>query len=218
VVVTVIAYVVALELTGKRGIFEIAIRFAFSGFAAMAPIMIGALFWKRSTKWGALASTIFVAASLVGFAMLQGKPAAPPTPPAAKPATIAVAQTNALLGQTNLSTNAVTNATAAAVVPPGTNAPTKPVIAAAAPAVKPKVDVIWQVGDKIILSRVPTTGDVRFWNSTGTPTGGFMTVVPMVFGSALCMILFSLLTKPPGRATIEKYFTKTQSTGGADGQ
>jgi hypothetical protein len=33
-----------------------------------------------------------------------------------------------------------------------------------------------------------------------------MTVVPMVFGSALCMIIFSLLTRPPSRATMEKYF------------
>jgi len=80
--------------------------------------------------------------------------------------------------------------------------------AGAAP-VKPKVDVVWQLGDEIILSRVPTTGDVRFWNSAGTPTGGYMTVVPMVIGSALCMIIFSLLTRPPGRETIEKYFPKT---------
>src|SRR5205823_4557419 len=42
-----------------------------SGFAAMAPIMIAALFWKRSTKWGALASTLFVAAAVTGFAVLQ---------------------------------------------------------------------------------------------------------------------------------------------------
>ena len=57
-------------------------------------------------------------------------------------------------------------------------------------AAKPKVDVIWKVGDTIILSRAPPTGDVRFWNAAGTPTGGYMTVVPMVFGSALCMIIF----------------------------
>jgi SSS family solute:Na+ symporter len=48
-VVTVIAYVIALYLKEKQGIFEIAIRFAFSGFAAMAPVMVAALFWKRST-------------------------------------------------------------------------------------------------------------------------------------------------------------------------
>ena len=46
-------------------------RFAFSGFAAMAPVMVAALFWKRSTKWGALASTLLVAAWLIYFAVLQ---------------------------------------------------------------------------------------------------------------------------------------------------
>jgi Na+/proline symporter len=57
VVVTVIAYVVALALKEKQGIFEIAVRYAFSGFAAMAPVMVAALFWRRSTQWGALAAT-----------------------------------------------------------------------------------------------------------------------------------------------------------------
>ena len=55
--VTLIAYFVALALKEKQGIFEIAIRYAFSGFAAMSPVMVAALFWKRSTKWGALAAT-----------------------------------------------------------------------------------------------------------------------------------------------------------------
>ena len=90
VVVTVIAYLIALNLKAKQGIFEIAIRFAFSGFAAMAPVMIAALFWKRSTKYGALASTLFIAATLTLFACLQGKPVVP-TPPA-KPAGAAKAK------------------------------------------------------------------------------------------------------------------------------
>jgi hypothetical protein len=38
-----------------------------------------------------------------------------------------------------------------------------------------------------------------------------MTVVPMVFGSALCMIAGSLLTRPPSQATIDKYFPKQMS-------
>lgn len=62
VVLTVVAYLIALVI--KQGIFEIAVRFAFSGFAALAPIMIAALFWKRSTKWGALAAAIWVAICL----------------------------------------------------------------------------------------------------------------------------------------------------------
>src|ERR1035441_9130078 len=52
VVVTLIAYVIALVTPAS--IFELAVRFAFSGFAAMAPVMVAALFWKRSTKYGAL--------------------------------------------------------------------------------------------------------------------------------------------------------------------
>jgi len=57
VVVTVLAYIVALVT--PESIFELAVRFAFSGFAAMAPVMIAALFWRRSTKHGALASTLW---------------------------------------------------------------------------------------------------------------------------------------------------------------
>ena len=34
-----------------------------------------------------------------------------------------------------------------------------------------------------------------------------MPVVPMVLGSALCMIVVSLLTAPPSAETIAKYFT-----------
>jgi len=68
-VVTVVAYVVALMT--PESIFELAVRFAFSGFAAMSPIMIAALFWKRSTKWGALAATLWVAAWLAGTWYLQ---------------------------------------------------------------------------------------------------------------------------------------------------
>ena len=69
VVVTVVAYVVALIT--PESIFELAVRFAFSGFAAMAPVMVAALFWKRSTKYGALASTLWVAACLALTWFLQ---------------------------------------------------------------------------------------------------------------------------------------------------
>jgi hypothetical protein len=36
-----------------------------------------------------------------------------------------------------------------------------------------------------------------------------MTVVPMVLGSILCVLFFSLATRPPARATIDKYFATT---------
>jgi SSS family solute:Na+ symporter len=140
VVVTLIAYVVALLLKEKQGIFEIAVRYAFSGFAAMAPVMVAALFWKRSTQWGALASTLWVALCLALTAGLQF------------------------------------------THKPG--------------------DVLWQIGagaDAIKVLFLTPRGDVAFWN-------GFMPVVPMVFGSALCVMLFSLLSQPPSRQTIEKYF------------
>jgi len=136
--VTIAAYLIALAK--PTSIFELAVRFAFSGFAAMAPVMVAALFWKRSTEWGALASTLFVASSLLYFALLQN---------AHKPG-----------------------------------------------------DVIWQIGqgkDAIKVLFLNPRGDVGVWN-------GFMTVVPMVFGSALFMIIGSLLTRPPSQATVEKYF------------
>ncbi|MFQ5650304.1 MAG: sodium:solute symporter [bacterium] len=39
----------------NRSIFKIAI-WSFTGFAALLPIIVAALFWTRSTKWGAIAS------------------------------------------------------------------------------------------------------------------------------------------------------------------
>src|SRR5438067_5858552 len=86
VLVTVAAYFIALELKEKQGIFEIAVRYAFSGFAAMAPVMIAALFWKRSTKWGALAATLWVAFCLVGTWYLTNiSEGIAPKPPSAPP-------------------------------------------------------------------------------------------------------------------------------------
>ncbi len=190
VLVTVGAFFVALELKDKQGIFEIAVRYAFSGFAAMAPVMVAALFWKRSTKWGALASTLFVGATLIIFGAMQGSPTPPPASPA-KP----VAQTNAPASVVSVAL--VPSASASLDATNRTNATNAP---AAAPA-KPKV--IWQIGegkDAIQVISLAPNGDVRFL--------GFMTVVPMVFGSALCMILFSLLTRPPSEKTIEKYFPR----------
>jgi SSS family solute:Na+ symporter len=67
ILVTALAYWVGLRLKDKAGIFELAIRFAFSGFAALAPVMLAALFWKRSTKWGALAATLWVGCSMAGL-------------------------------------------------------------------------------------------------------------------------------------------------------
>ncbi|HWY74853.1 MAG TPA: sodium:solute symporter family protein [Verrucomicrobiae bacterium] len=211
-VVTVIAYSIALYLKSRQGIFEIAIRFAFSGFAAMAPVMIAALFWKRSTKWGALAATLFVAGTLVTFAFLQGSPAPPAAP--ARPAVAAAAKIAAPDAATATKVDAaeikvMTNDTAKVIQQSAADA--KPAAAAPSAAPKPRMIVLWQVGDHVILSRAPATGDVRFWNSSNNPAGGYMSVVPMVFGSALCMIVFSLLTQPPSRMTIDKYFGEART-------
>jgi solute:Na+ symporter, SSS family len=81
IVLTVLAYVVALR--APETIFEIAIQYAFSGFAAMSPLMIAALFWRGSTKWGALASTLWVALAVTAVAIFQQTYAAPPPGPPA---------------------------------------------------------------------------------------------------------------------------------------
>jgi Na+/proline symporter len=37
----------------------------------MMPLLVGALFWKRSTKWGALAVTLWTAGSVTAVAVFQ---------------------------------------------------------------------------------------------------------------------------------------------------
>jgi hypothetical protein len=39
----------------------------------------------------------------------------------------------------------------------------------------------------------------------------YMTVVPMVIGSAFFMILFSLITPAPSRETIDRYFGRSST-------
>jgi SSS family solute:Na+ symporter len=69
--IAVFSYLVALALHKQSGIFELAIRFAFSGFAALAPVMLAALFWKRSTAAGAWAAVSWVAFAMIGSWFLQ---------------------------------------------------------------------------------------------------------------------------------------------------
>ena len=52
VLLTVLAYSIALR--APQSIFDLAVQYAFSGYAALSPLLFAALFWKRSTKWGAL--------------------------------------------------------------------------------------------------------------------------------------------------------------------
>lgn len=131
----VVAYLIALALKGREGIFGIAVRFSFSGFAALAPVMIAALYWRRSTKWGAFVAALWVLVTMVGSWILFE------------------------------------------VSEPGKPFPFLPGI----------------------FARTP--GTVTVW--------GFLPVVPMVLGSAALVAGVSLLTRPPGAATVEKYFPAT---------
>jgi len=130
----------------KPDIFELAISWAFSGFAALAPVMLAALFWRRSTKWGALVSVLFVTAGILTTGYLEHHYR----------------------------------------LPAGTK-PTEVVI-----------NGLTILGHKF-LSLSPGGGKLFIF--------GFMPVVFMVLGSALCMIVVSLLTTPPSEATLRKYFT-----------
>jgi SSS family solute:Na+ symporter len=74
--VTIVAYVIALRL--PESIFTVAVQYAFTGFAALSPLLVAALFWRGSTKWGALASTLWVAAGVLGIAAFNTIVPAPP--------------------------------------------------------------------------------------------------------------------------------------------
>ena len=69
ILITLFAYVVALR--APETIFELAIQYAFSGFASLSPLLVAALFWRGSTKWGALAVTLWTAFAVVAVAVLQ---------------------------------------------------------------------------------------------------------------------------------------------------
>ena len=69
VAVTAIAYLIALQI--PQTIFDVATQYAFAGYASLAPLLIAALFWKDSTKWGALASTLWTAVAVAGVAAVQ---------------------------------------------------------------------------------------------------------------------------------------------------
>jgi SSS family solute:Na+ symporter len=76
IVLTVIAYGIAL--VSPQSIFDLASQYAFAGYSALSPLLIAALFWKGSTKWGALAVALWTAAAVAGVAVLQSVVPAPP--------------------------------------------------------------------------------------------------------------------------------------------
>jgi SSS family solute:Na+ symporter len=137
VLITIVAYAVALR--APQNIFDLAVQYAFSGYSALSPLLVAALFWKRSTKWGALASTVWAAVAVGAVAVFQYLVPAP--------------------------------------------APGPPVVA-------------WSVAGIEVLSR--TAG--------GTAVFGLMPVVSMTLISAVLLIVVSLLTSTPTKATISRYF------------
>ncbi len=148
VVCTIVAYLIALAVHKYANIFELAIQYAFSGYASMAPIMLACLFWKRSTKWGALASTLWVAFMLVVHhlaAVADGRRSPRPTPRCRRCAI------------------------------PG-----------------------WELfGEPLFF---------REYNRVSFTSARFLMVFPMFVGAAVFMWLGSMLTPPPSRQTVEKYF------------
>jgi SSS family solute:Na+ symporter len=77
VALTIVAYGIALG--APQSIFDIASQYAFAGYSALAPLLVAALFWKKSTKWGALAVAVWTAGAVAAVAMLQS--IVPPPPP-----------------------------------------------------------------------------------------------------------------------------------------
>ncbi|MDE2667963.1 MAG: sodium:solute symporter family protein [Acidobacteriota bacterium] len=78
--ITSAAFVIALKTPAT--IFLVAVQYSFTGYAALLPLLVAALFWKRSTRWGALATTLWAGASVGAIALLQAMippPSGPPT-------------------------------------------------------------------------------------------------------------------------------------------
>jgi SSS family solute:Na+ symporter len=76
VAITVVAYGIALRL--PQSIFDVATQYAFAGYAGLSPLLVAALFWRGSTKWGALASVVWVAAAVGAVACVQQLVPPPP--------------------------------------------------------------------------------------------------------------------------------------------
>ncbi len=79
--VTIVAYFIALR--APQTIFDLAVQYAFSGYAALSVLVFAALFWRGSTKWGALAATLWTVAAVAAVALFQQTVPAPAGPPVA---------------------------------------------------------------------------------------------------------------------------------------
>ncbi|HKY31878.1 MAG TPA: sodium:solute symporter family protein [Candidatus Polarisedimenticolia bacterium] len=70
-VAAILVLTFALSLVTTRSIFKLGI-WAFTGFAALFPVVAAALFWKRSTRQGAMASALTVAVLWTIFFLRSG--------------------------------------------------------------------------------------------------------------------------------------------------
>jgi SSS family solute:Na+ symporter len=72
-----VAILIATYLLSRvtdRSIFKLGV-WCFTGFAALFPVVVAAVFWKRSTKWGAFASTLSVVVLWLYFVSIGWKSA-----------------------------------------------------------------------------------------------------------------------------------------------
>lgn len=194
VAICVVSYLIALALKDSANIFDLAVRFAFTGFAALAPIMLAALFWKRSTKWGAFAAGAWTLLCMLGtwhLTNISDAKAKEVFKPAPRPGAGAPAGGPAGRGPGG----------------PGPGAPTGQPGAPGAPGGGPGA------GGRPAGPRKPPPpfevfpGNPLFLRGPANVTVmGYLPVFPMVIGSALFMVLFSLATKPPSKETLDKYF------------
>jgi SSS family solute:Na+ symporter len=65
-VVLILAVTYLLSLVSNRSIFALGV-WSFTGFAALFPLVVAALYWRRSTKYGAWASVLTVSALWLYF-------------------------------------------------------------------------------------------------------------------------------------------------------
>ena len=232
VLIGIVSYVIALALKEKANIFELAIRFAFSGFAALAPVMLAALFWKRSTKWGALAATIWVVGCIfANWHLTNISDAMAPKPPK-RPAA------SAMRGGPGAGAPSLPGGLQAGA--PGGKPGGTPQVTGDGPTPAPSMIPVAQGGSPegmrpagpgagpgaggpgaggpggpggkkkppTAVRIFPQLGDLFLRGPVNVTIFGFLPVFPMVVGSALLMLLVSLITPPPSKATIDKYFSK----------
>jgi len=71
-IVVIVALTYALAMLAKdANVFDLAI-WCFSGFSALFPVVFAALYWKRATKQGVIASILAASATWVYFFHLSG--------------------------------------------------------------------------------------------------------------------------------------------------